>query len=76
MDSPNMPRPRQGEPPRLTLSVGVVQVTEKDDSVSVLKRAETALDAADRRGGDRAYYHDGNRCAPITAMLETMDYLS
>ena len=66
----------QGEQPRLTLSVGVVQVTEKDDSISLLKRAEAALDAADRRGGNRAYYHDGERCAPITAMLETMDYLA
>jgi diguanylate cyclase len=66
----------QGEPARLTLSVGVVQVGEKDDSISLLKRAEAALDAADRRGGDRAYYHDGERCAPITAMLETMDYLA
>ena len=66
----------QGEGPRLTLSVGVVQVMEKDDSISVLKRAEAALDSADRRGGDRAYCHDGERCAPITAMLETMDYLA
>ncbi len=66
----------QGEQPRLTLSVGVVQVTEKDDSISLLKRAEAALDAADRGGGNRAYYHDGRRCAPITAMLETMDYLA
>ena len=66
----------EGEQPRLTLSVGVVQVTEKDDSISLLKRAETALDAADRGGGNRAYYHDGQRCAPITAMLETMDYLA
>ena len=48
---------------RLTLSVGVVQVMENDDSISVLKRAETALDAADRRGGNRAYYHDGERWA-------------
>ncbi len=66
----------QGEQPRLTLSVGVVQVAEKDDSISLLTRAEAALDAADRRGGNRAYYHDGERCAPITAMLETMDYLA
>ena len=66
----------QGEQPQLTLSVGVVQVMEKDDSSSLLRRAEAALDAADRRGGNRAYYHDGERCAPITAMLETMDYLS
>jgi diguanylate cyclase (GGDEF)-like protein len=66
----------EDDQPKLTLSVGVVQVMEKDDSISVLKRAEAALDAADRRGGNRAYYHDGERCAPITAMLETMDYLS
>ena len=67
---------RQGKQARRTLSVGVVQVTEKDDSISLLQRAEAALDAADRRGGDRAYYHDGERCAPVTAMLETMDYLA
>ena len=66
----------QGEPPRFTLSVGVVQVAEKDDSISLLTRAEAALNAANRRGGNRAYYHDGERCAPITAMLETMDYLA
>ncbi len=66
----------QGEQPRLTLSVGVVQVMESDDSISVLTRAEAALDAADRRGGDRAYCHDGERCAPVTAMLEAMDYLT
>jgi diguanylate cyclase len=59
-----------------TLSVGVVQVMEMDESMSLLKRAEEALDTAVRRGGNRAYYHDGKRCAPITSMLETMDYLS
>ncbi len=58
---------------RLTLSVGTAQVTEKDDSLSLLKRAEAALDAAQCRGGNRAYYHDGERCAPI---LETMDCLA
>ncbi len=64
------------EQPRLTLSVAVAQVTENDDTIALLKRAEAALDAADRRGGDRAYYHDGERCAPITAMLEIVDYLA
>jgi diguanylate cyclase len=66
----------EDENSRLTLSVGVVQIMDADDSITVLKRAEAALDAADRRGGDRAYCHDGERCAPITAMLETMDYLA
>ena len=66
----------QDEQARLTLSVGVVQVAERDDSISLLKRAEAALDAATRRGGNRVYYHDGECCAPITAMLETMEYLA
>lgn len=65
-----------GERAPLTLSIGVVQIMEEDDSITVLKRAEAALDAADRRGGDRAYCHDGKRCAPLTAMLETLKYLS
>ena len=66
----------QGERPKLTVSVGVVQVMETDDSISLLKRADTALDAADRRGGHRSSCHDGERCAPITAMLEAIDYLT
>lgn len=49
--------------PALTFSIGVVQVMDTDDSITLLKRAEVALDAANRRGGDRTYYHDGNRCA-------------
>jgi diguanylate cyclase len=68
--------PTQSGQPRLTLSVGVVQVMMDDDSISVLKRAESALDAADRRGGNCVYHHDGERCAPVTAMLEALDYLS
>jgi diguanylate cyclase (GGDEF)-like protein len=63
------------EQPRLTLSVAAAQVMENDDTIALLTRAEAALDAAERRGGDRAYFHDGERCAPITAMLEIMDYL-
>ena len=68
--------PADGGQPSVTASVGVVQVMQKDDSSSLLKRAEAALDAADRQGGNRACYHDGERCAPITAMLETMDSLA
>jgi len=69
-------RSRSGRKSAITFSVGVVQIVESDESISLLKRVEAALDAADRRGGNRAYYHDGQKCAPITAMLETMDYLS
>jgi diguanylate cyclase len=64
------------EQSRFTLSIGVAQVMDIDETIPLLKRAEEALDTADRQGGNRTYYHDGKRCAPITAMLETMDYLS
>jgi diguanylate cyclase (GGDEF)-like protein len=62
--------------PRLNMSIGVVQIGEDDDSISVLKRAESALDAAVRRGGDCVYCHDGQRCSPVTAMIEPLEYLS
>ncbi len=50
--------------------------TANDDSFSVLKRAEAALDAVDRHGGNRACYHDGEHCSPIEAVPEVVDYLA
>jgi diguanylate cyclase len=61
---------------RLTVSLGVVGLREHDDSMSVLKSAEAALAAAGHRGGNCTYHHDGQRCAPISALLEVMDYLT
>ena len=57
---------------RLTLAVGVAQVLETDEGLSVLSRAETALVKADCSEGDRIYSHDGDQCAPITVLLETI----
>jgi diguanylate cyclase len=57
----------QGDQPKLTVNVGVVQVMQADDTISLLKRAEAALDAARRHGGDRAYCHDGESCTPVAA---------
>jgi diguanylate cyclase len=71
-DHPKTP----SEQPRIALSVGVAQILESDDFISLLKRAEEALDAADRRTGNQTFYHDGKRCAPITAMMEMMSYLT
>jgi len=61
---------------KITVSFGVVGASKRDDSVSLLKRAEAALDAAHRRGGNRIYHHDGERCAPISSLVEAMEYLS
>ncbi len=68
--------PTAGAPPKITVSVGVVSANKCDDSVSLLKRAEAALDAARHRGGNRIYHHDGERCAPITSLVEAMAYVS
>jgi len=57
---------------RLTLNVGVAQVTENDEALSLLARAEAALNDAGRPGSEHACYHDGKRVTPITTMLETM----
>ncbi len=65
--------PALGEQLRCTLSVGVVQVMQGDDAVSLLKRAEVALEAANRQGGNCAYCHDGERCAPAAEMLGAVD---
>jgi len=59
-----------GERPALPLSVGVVQAIESDDVTSLLKRAEMALDAAERGGGNRIFCHDGERVVPGNAILE------
>jgi diguanylate cyclase len=64
--------PMQVPQSRLTLSIAAVQVMDNDDTISLLKRAEAALDAAGRHGGDAAFYDDGDRCLPITAMPETL----
>jgi len=60
----------------LRLSVGIAQIMDRDDSITLLMRAEEALDAAARRGGGQSFCHDGEQCAPVTAMIEAMDYLA
>jgi diguanylate cyclase len=61
--------PVDGAAVGLTLGVGIVEIMDEDDSLSVLIRAEAALESAGHAGGNQAYYHDGQRTAPISAML-------
>jgi GGDEF domain-containing protein len=58
---------------RLKANLGVVEFTERLDSVALLKRAEAALDAAHKQGGSGTYCHDGHRCVPMGAILEPVD---
>jgi diguanylate cyclase len=71
----NNPKAQAGQP-KVALSIGVAQIMEIDDFITLLKRAEEALDAANRRDGNQTFFHDGKRCAPVTAMLEMMNYLT
>jgi diguanylate cyclase len=64
--------PGEGGKPILAASIAVVQVMKKDDSISVLKRAEATLEEADRHVAKGAYYHDGERIAPVTARRESL----
>ena len=56
--------------PAFALSVGVVQAIESDDATFVLKRAEMALDAANRERGSQVYCHDGQSVVPGSTILE------
>jgi diguanylate cyclase len=58
----------QGQELRDTVSVGIAQVTEADDALSLVGRADEALYAAKKAGRNRAYFHDGKTSRPI-AML-------
>ena len=51
-----------------TLSVGVAQVVIGDDFMSLLRRAEEALDVANLAGGDCSYYSDGDRCLAMSML--------
>jgi diguanylate cyclase len=55
-----------------TVSLGVIEVTEKDDLVGLFHRAEAALDAGRQSGGNRTYFHDGEHCSLVTPPAEAV----
>ena len=67
--------PVGGEDLQLTFSIGVAEVAERDDVIELLRRVEAALDEGRQRGGNGTYHHDGEQCAPISALVETVEYL-
>ena len=60
---------------KFTVSIGAIELSKRDDMVSLFRRAESALDAGHLHGGNCTYHHDGDRCVPITAMMEVVSYL-
>jgi len=51
---------------RPTISAGLAMVRDGDDPASLLGRADEALYAAKGAGRNRAFYHNGTQCEPIT----------
>ncbi len=57
-----------GSEPCYTLSIGIAQALESDaDSAAILQRAEDALRAARRDGGNATVLHDGRECQQAQA---------
>ncbi len=50
---------------RLTVSLGVTQVSPHDDASAAFKRSDEALYAAKRSGRNCTFFHDGTRCRRI-----------
>jgi diguanylate cyclase (GGDEF)-like protein len=54
-----------------SVSVGLIEVGRADDMVTLIRKAEIALDAGRSRGGNCVFYHDGDRPC-LTAPAETV----
>ncbi|MFN0017062.1 MAG: diguanylate cyclase domain-containing protein [Pirellulaceae bacterium] len=53
-----------GELPRFTVSIGVAEVIEGNDSNRLFERAQSALEAAQAEAGNRTFLHDGLHPVP------------
>ena len=59
----------KGVPLRLTLSAGMAEVNEHDDTTTLTRRASAALFAARNGGGNCTYTHNGEGCTPADSVL-------
>jgi PleD family two-component response regulator len=54
---------------QFTISAGVSEATDADDSAALLMRAEAALRSAINSGRNRTVLHNGRRCFPSQFLL-------
>ena len=59
-------------PSHFSVSLGVIEVAESDDLVSLFRRAEAALDAGRQAGGNCTHRHDGKRCSLAAPLAEAV----
>ncbi len=55
-----------GQPQRVTVSVGVATAMPQEDVASLLGRADQALYAAKQAGRDCTFFHDGSSCRRLS----------
>ncbi len=53
-----------------TVSIGLIEASSADDMVALFRKAEVALDASRKRGGNCLIHHDGECCQLATALVE------
>jgi diguanylate cyclase (GGDEF)-like protein len=58
-------------PLRVTVSVGIAQLMPDEVRGALVARAEEALDAAQRTGGNACYRHDGKQCHPVSSVFHS-----
>jgi diguanylate cyclase (GGDEF)-like protein len=56
-------------PLRVTVSVGIAQLTPEEMRGAVLTRVEETLQAAQGAGGNVCYRHDGQQCHPVSSVF-------
>ena len=56
-----------GQQLSVTASIGVAQISERDDPANLIRRADEALYRCKEAGRNCAYWHDGRQCLPVSA---------
>ncbi len=62
--------PIDGGPLKFTVSVGGAEATDEENTSKLITRAEEALDAARKSGGNCTYFHNGGWSEVAAAVLE------
>ena len=56
-----------GQQLSVTASIGVAQISERDDPANLIRRADEALYRCKEAGRNCAYWNDGQQCLPVSA---------
>ncbi|MHB8902402.1 MAG: GGDEF domain-containing protein [Thermoguttaceae bacterium] len=72
--SQQCPLPTPSGPVKFSLSIGTAQAAQYDDAISMVERAEAALESALRAGGNCSFFHSGNWTYTAECILAEAGY--